>query len=243
MSRSDFTLALSGDQQLLENLAAIQGGKTAMLKKAVRAAVKPIQAAVKKNVWRTSASKGKSVFAKGGNSVGYSVWGGPKDNDERGLWHLHRSDPKYRGKKGLENSFLIVGRTGSLRKSVTTKIVVGKKQSFQVTDSQGNAKWKSRGSGKVNGFVGHKHQRIVAFSPFTRRLVMNDPARYAHLIEGGHVLKIRGQVRGYVQPRPYMSIAFRETKHQAKNLAAGILKVEIETYWKRRGMLKNGRNI
>jgi hypothetical protein len=40
-----------------------------------------------------------------------------------------------------------------------------------------------------------------------------------------------------------MSIAFRETKHQAKNLAAGILKVEIETYWKRRGMLRNGRNI
>jgi hypothetical protein len=241
--KQDFTLSLSGDQQLLENLAAIQGSKIAILKKAIKAATKPLQAAVKKNVWRSSASKGQSVFAKGTNWVGDSVWGGPRDNDERGLWHLHRANPKYRGKKDLERGFLIVGRTGALRKSVTTKIIVGKKQSFQVTDSKGNAKWKSRSSGKVNGLIGHKHLKLVAFSPFTRRLVLNDPTRYAHLIEGGHVLKIRGKVRGYVQPRPYMSLAFRETRHQAKNLAAGVLKVEIERHWKKRGMLPNGRSV
>ena len=247
--RQDFSLSLSGDQQLLENLAAIQGSKTAILKKAIRAAVKPIQAAVKKNVWRTSASKAKgktarmAAFAKGGNSVGYSTWGGPKDNDERGLFHLHRMNPKYRGKKGLENAFLILGRTGALRRSITTKIVVGKKQSFQVTDSKGNTKWKSRGSGKVNGYIGHRHLKIVAFNPFNNRIVMSDPTRYAHLVEKGHVLKIRGKTRGFVQPRPYMSPALRETKHQAKTLAGGVLKVEIEKHWKKRGMLPNGRSV
>jgi hypothetical protein len=247
--KEDFSLRMTGDKQLLENLAAIQGNKTNILKKAIRAAVKPIQAAVKKNVWRTSASKAKgksnqlAKFAKGDNTVGYSTWGGPRDNDERGLWHLHRADPKWRGKKGLENGFLILGRTGYLRKSITTKIVVGKKTSYQVTDSKGNQKWKSRGSGKVNGFVGHRHLRVIAFSPFTRKLVMYDPARIAHLVEKGHVLKYRGMPAGYVRPRPYMSPAFRETKHQAKVLAAGVLKVEIERHWIKKGMLPNGRSV
>lgn len=89
------------------------------------------------------------------------------------------------------------------------------------------AKWRPLKGATRTAYVGPAHMVLVAYNPFSRELVRVDPARYAHLVEKGHLIKIRGKVVGKTGPRRFIQNAELVMRHRVLSEMRRILKDEV----------------
>jgi hypothetical protein len=120
-------------------------------------------------------------------------------------------------KRGLVRE---IGRTGILAKSINFKVSMAKPKRYAYDRNTGNLLggtnldggrlsgsksswtnpiWKTISADRVVAMVGATSKPLVVWNPFVNRLQKVDPKRYMHLIEKGHILKIRGKTRGKVK--------------------------------------------
>lgn len=109
---------------------------------------------------------------------------------------------------------LQTGRTGLLRKSLGSKVAVNKKTG-QVYAMAGPRR-------KKDGFIGE------AWSPWLKKMVKVVPSKYAHLVERGFGLKIRGKVVKRVPGNPFVRPAFDEVKGQIEGETRTVLQEELD---------------
>lgn len=127
---------------------------------------------------------------------------------------LFRIKRRKRKAKQYTQRDLQTGRTGMLRKSLGSKVAVNKKTG-QVYAMAGPRR-------KKDGFVGE------AWSPWLKKMVKVIPSKYAHLVERGFGLKIRGKVVKRVPGNPFVRPAFDEVKGQIDTETANILQQELD---------------
>lgn len=127
---------------------------------------------------------------------------------------LFRIKRRKRKAKQYTQRDLQTGRTGMLRKSLGSKVAVHKKTG-QVYAMAGPRR-------KKDGFVGE------AWSPWLKKMVKVVPSKYAHLVERGFGLKIRGKVVKRVPGNPFVRPAFDEVKGQIDTETANILQQELD---------------
>lgn len=229
--RMAMSINLSGEKEILEMIQKFSQEKTGVLRRATQAGTKPLAAAVKRN-----------VKAQGGRRKFTTAWSGPSnDKEKRIIWEAMLSPAKFgsvKGKRGIgfQRTLLVAGKTGALGRSIKTKIHMAKARRTATTASGRRpttaaqwkgARWKSVSSGRVVGVVGPAHVRLVAYSPWTRKIVRVDPYNYARLVENGHALKIRGQNKGQVKPRPFIVPAYLATKGQVVSNIRSTLRSEL----------------
>jgi hypothetical protein len=124
------------------------------------------------------------------------------------------------------------GKTGSLAKSIVSKVGSRKPKKQFVKGKNGKGKFKSVASRQVYAMVGPKHLPGVAYNPWIGRMAKVDPYNYAHLVELGHRLKIRGKDTGrMVKPYPFLRPAFNSVKSRLEATAKSILTKELANIW------------
>lgn len=124
------------------------------------------------------------------------------------------------------------GKTGSLLKSITSRVAARKPKKMRVIGKNGKSKWKTVSSKVVYAIVGPKSLPGVAYNPWIGRMAKVDPINYAHLVEMGHKLKIRGKDTGrMVKPYPFLHPAWNSVKSRVEATAKNILKKELSRAW------------
>lgn len=124
------------------------------------------------------------------------------------------------------------GKTGSLLKSITSRVAAKKPKKMRVIGKNGKSKWRSVASKVVYAIVGPKSLPGVAYNPWVGRMAKVDPINYAHLVELGHKLKIRGKDTGrMVKPYPFLRPAFASIKGRLEATAKQILLKELQEAW------------
>lgn len=110
--------------------------------------------------------------------------------------------------KGQTVRFLVQGSTGALRKSIGSKVGVGK-------------------SGVVFGLVGSRKELVLtAWNPWIKKTVKVKPARYAHLVEKGFSLTIGGRKRR-VRGRAFLQPAFDSKRREMSAIVESTLRAEL----------------
>lgn len=127
---------------------------------------------------------------------------------------LFRIKRRKRKAKQYTQRDLQTGRTGMLRKSLGSKVAVNKKTG-QVYAMAGPRR-------KKDGFIGE------AWSPWLKKMVKVIPSKYAHLVERGFGLKIRGKVVKRVPGNPFVRPAFDKVKGKIDEDTADILEEELD---------------
>lgn len=127
---------------------------------------------------------------------------------------------------------MLYGKTGSLLKSITSRVAARKPKKMRVIGKNGKSKWKTVASKVVYAIVGPKSLPGVAYNPWVGRMAKVDPINYAHLVEMGHKLKIRGKDTGrMVKPYPFLRPAWNSVKSRVESTARNILKKELADAW------------
>lgn len=133
-------------------------------------------------------------------------------------------EAKLKGKKKRKrkpkqyfNREFQAGRTGLLRKSLGGKIGVNKREGtvYAITGPRR----------KTDGFHGK------AYSAWIGKMINVVPSKYAHLVERGHILKMRGKVVGRVPGYPFVRPAFDENKGKIEAITATVLQEELDKQW------------
>lgn len=133
-------------------------------------------------------------------------------------------DAKIRGKKLRKKKAkqyfqkaLRAGSTGLLRKSLGSKVGV------------------RRRDGSVYAMAGPRRKRDgchgKAWSPWLRKMINVIPSKYAHLVERGHVLKIKGKVVKKIPGRPYVRPAYDENVGAIAGMTSKVLQEELDKQW------------
>ena len=143
------------------------------------------------------------------------------------------------------DAMLEKGSTGMLYKSVDIKYLrpirvayhhqtgeemgrTGTARSYDYTQNDWNlAKWKTENPEQKVAYVGPRHMVVIAYNPWSRTLEKVDPARYAHLVEKGHLIKVRGKTVGRVKPRPFVDTSARRMKGEIVSAMKSILRQEL----------------
>jgi len=119
---------------------------------------------------------------------------------------------KKKAKKYYQRDFQ-TGTTGMLKKSIGSKVGVNRK------------------TGQVYAMAGPRRKKempeVKAFSPWTKKMVTVVPSKYAHLVERGFNLKIRGKVRKRIPGKPFLRPSFDEAKSQISEETKAALDVEL----------------
>jgi hypothetical protein len=152
-----------------------------------------------------------------------------------------RKFAKLRGDAMLEK-----GETGILYKSIDIKFLrpirvayhhetgeemgrTGGPRSYSYGQNSWNlARWKTLNPGMKTAFVGPRHMVVVAYNPWTRSIERVDPARYAHLVEKGHLIKIRGKTYGKSRPRPFVLSTAARMRNAVTSAMMAVLKQELK---------------
>jgi len=132
-----------------------------------------------------------------------------------------RGDRTKRKPKQYFNAVLEAGRTGMLRKSLGSKVGIHR-QTGAVYAMAGPRR-------KTDGFI------TKAWSPWTKKTIDVIPSKYAHLVERGHVVVIRGKVVGRAKARPFTRPSYDEVKGKIESLTATVLQEELDKLMSRRG--------
>lgn len=146
---------------------------------------------------------------------------------------LNRLDEIRTNKKLLGNRRGMVqevGQTSGLAKSIKFKISMAKAKRVAFDRETGqqlggtgvkpssnargwqNPAWKTVSSNRVTMLIGATNRPVIAWNPFIKKLVKVDPKRYIHLVENGHIKKIRGVTRGAVKGRFTLGGVWRTKK-------------------------------
>lgn len=124
------------------------------------------------------------------------------------------------------------GKTGSLLRSITSRVAAKKPKKMRVIGKNGKSKWRTVASKVVYAIVGPKSLPGVAYNPWVGRMAKVDPINYAHLVEMGHKLKIRGKDTGrMVKPYPFLRPAWASVKGRVEATAKQILQKELRDAW------------
>ena len=123
---------------------------------------------------------------------------------------------KKKAKQYYDKEFQ-TGKTGLLRKSLGGKVGVRRRDGAVYAVSGPRR--------KTDGFHGK------AYSPWLKKMVNVVPSKYAHLVERGHVLIIRGKSVGHVPGRPFVRPAYDENKDQIEGITAKVLQEELDKQW------------
>lgn len=120
---------------------------------------------------------------------------------------------KMKKKRGQKSITLVTGQTGSLKRSIGTKVAVNKK------------------TGEVYAMAGPRRKKdfppVDAVSSWTGKPVKVTPSKYAHLVERGFNLKIRGKVVKRIPGKPYLRPSFDEAKSQINEETKAALDAEL----------------
>ena len=90
------------------------------------------------------------------------------------------------------------------------------------------SKWKTINPGQKSAFIGPRRTLIVAYNPWSRSLEKVDPARYAHLVEKGHLVKIKGKTLGRTKPRPFVLSTANRMRNSVISAMTQVLKNELK---------------
>jgi hypothetical protein len=105
------------------------------------------------------------------------------------------------------------GTTGMLKKSIGSKVGVNRK------------------TGQVYAMAGPRRKKempeVKAFNPWTQKMVRVIPSKYAHLVERGFNLKIRGRVVKRIPGQPFLRPSFDEAKGQINEETKAALDLEL----------------
>jgi len=123
---------------------------------------------------------------------------------------------KKKAKQYFDKEFQ-AGKTGLLKKSLGGKVGV-RRRDGAVYAVAGPRR-------KTDGFHGK------AYSPWIRKMINVIPSKYAHLVERGHILKMRGKVVGRVPGRPFVRPAYDENKNKIEAITATVLQEELDKQW------------
>ncbi len=119
---------------------------------------------------------------------------------------------KKKAKRYFQRDFQ-TGTTGMLKKSIGSKVGVNRK------------------NGQVYAMAGPRRKKempeVKAYSPWTKKMVQVVPSKYAHLVERGFNLKIRGKVVKRVPGKPFLRPSFDEAKSQINEETKAALDAEL----------------
>ena len=120
---------------------------------------------------------------------------------------------KMKKKRGEKSISLVTGQTGSLKRSIGTKVGVNTK------------------TGQVYAMAGPRRKKdfptVDAISSWTGKPVKVMPSKYAHLVERGFNLKIRGKVVKRIPGKPFLRPSFDEAKGQINEETKAALDLEL----------------
>lgn len=155
-----------------------------------------------------------------------------------------------------------IGRTGMLAKSINFKVSMAKPKRYAYDRTTGeliggtgfdagklsknssawvNPIWKTVSADRVIAMVGATKKPMVVWNPFVNRLQKIDPKRYLHLIEKGHVLKIRGRTRGKVKGYRVLGKTWEAKRAATLALLRSALSTELKKEMAKVSARKAGR--
>lgn len=106
------------------------------------------------------------------------------------------------------------GKTGMLRKSIGSKVGV------------------NRRTGEVYAIAGPRRKKdgfeTSAYSPWLRKMVKVIPSKYAHLVERGFTLTIRGRTIRRLPGKPFVRPAYDENKGKIEGLTSQVIQEELD---------------
>lgn len=120
---------------------------------------------------------------------------------------------KYAEHTGL----LITGQTGMLARYIGSKVAINKRTK------------------EIYAMAGPMRRReipsVMALNPWTKKMVPVTPSKYAHLVERGFQLKMRGRVVKHIPGRPFIRPAYDEMSRDIQGIVRIILSQEIMNGW------------
>lgn len=120
---------------------------------------------------------------------------------------------KMKKKRGQKTISLVTGQTGALKRSIGTKVAVNRK------------------TGEVYAMAGPRRKKnfppVDAVSSWTGKPIQVMPSKYAHLVERGFNLKIRGKVRKRIPGKPFLRPSFDQAKTEIDDETAKALNEEL----------------
>lgn len=138
-----------------------------------------------------------------------------------------------------------IGKTGGLAKSINFKVSMAKPKRMAFDRETGemiggagvkpadnprawkNPKWKTVSANRVVMLVGATKMKRVVWNPFIKRLQMVNPKRYLHLVENGHVLKIRGRSRRNLPGKHPVKVTWLQQRARTLALIKSSLESEL----------------
>lgn len=158
-----------------------------------------------------------------------------------------RSLYKYRKEETYPKGELL-GRTGSLAKSIKTKVgetrfnergqVMRKSHSGKIRLANGKIRNVRINQRRVYVIVGPTHLPGEAFNPFIGAKVPNDPFYYAHLVEYGHDWKlpkwrgVKNQRAGRAAAYPFLQPAMDQNRGRLESTARSVLQSFLTDYFR-----------
>jgi hypothetical protein len=128
--------------------------------------------------------------------------------------NLRKVRRKKKGKPAYKTKALQTGMTGMLRKSLGLKVGINKK------------------TGQVYGMVGPRRKKDfqggTAWSAWTRKMVPVIPSKYAHLVDNGFLLKVRGKTIKKIPGRGFIRSSFDENKSKIETIVTQVFNEDLQ---------------
>lgn len=226
-------VTVNGHKELIENLRKVSTRVGTALSAAIRDGLTPVVPIMRQQVlqmvtggeefsnhWTTSETDFREYTTRSGKKK--------RTLSSGELIRAVKANSKYAGKAKVRRKFeadgslAVVGKTGMLAKSISVKV---KAKRAQKVSKSGRVSWKSQGAS--HGWLGPSNIEQVAVNPWTGKPQLVVPTRYAHLVNNGHVLKIRGKVVGRVKRRDFLNPVYQAQAAGIENRIAHRIKLEI----------------
>jgi hypothetical protein len=128
--------------------------------------------------------------------------------------NLRKVKRKKKGKPAYKTKALQTGMTGMLRKSLGLKVAINRK------------------TGQVYGMVGPRRKKDfqggTAWSAWMRKMVPVIPSKYAHLVDNGFILKVRGKAIRKIPGRGFIRSSFDENRAKIETIVTQVFEEDLQ---------------